>query len=429
MKKTPLILFLNTPEQKQELKAKRLQTLPFIKQMRLMYPQGSDCLTLVWGYILSCRERKRVIQMAENLNIGSNKHEGANWIMAVMALETGGSFDHKTDNGIGYVGLVQFGKDAAKDLGTTQTQLVDMTRLEQLDYVEKWFNRKKDKIHCLTDLYLSVLLPNLTGKGKEKYHVIWTSDREAYYNNPSFHKEDGEYDTTSHRGKYDKKGKKVYKRGFTKKQGGGTTYMWEVTQEIERWYNKGVKNQNNCNNGSCTLSELQMSDPNTIFITRKSEVWTGNNSSSMTLGTFTFGNMQGYICEPHGEETTQSGKDKRVPAGEYNIKWNVGTRYTKDVYTKEGRHGKKHNLDFPELEHGFINLYNDKVPRSRGILMHAGTNGGWTTGCILVNSSIDKGKKKVFDLKQSVTTIYKIFDLIDERGIDNVKIIIKDEIE
>jgi hypothetical protein len=112
------------------------------------------------------------------LGIGKDKIEGANWLMAVMALETEGTFDPTTDNGIGFVGLIQFGEDAASDLGTTREDLVKMTALAQLDYVEKWIARKKDKIKCITDLYLSILLPVKTGKGSEKKYVLWdnTSD-------------------------------------------------------------------------------------------------------------------------------------------------------------------------------------------------------------------------------------------------------------
>ena len=224
----------------------------FVRQMRGMYPQGGNfCESLTWGEKLNCNERKKVIQIAEKLNLGKNKLEGANWLMAVMALETEGTFNHKTDNGIGYVGLVQFGDAAASDLKTTTKKLVAMSRLEQLDYVEKWIARKKDKIKCLTDVYLSVLLPNSTGKGSEKNHVLWTSDREAYYNNPAFHKEKEEWKTLSHRGKFDKKGKKILKRGFKEK---GTTYMWEVTKEIERWYTDGNKKKNNCKDSSCSLA-------------------------------------------------------------------------------------------------------------------------------------------------------------------------------
>jgi len=224
----------------------------FVRQMRAIYPEGGNlCESLTWGEKLNCTERKKVIQIAEKLNLGKNKLEGANWLMAVMALETEGTFNHQTDNGIGYVGLIQFGAAAASDLKTTTKKLVAMSRLEQLDYVEKWIGRKKDKIKCLTDVYLSVLLPNSTGKGNEKDHVLWTSDREAYYNNPAFHKEKEEWKTLSHRGKFDKKGKKILKRGFKEK---GTTYMWEVTKEIERWYADGDKKKNDCKEGNCSLA-------------------------------------------------------------------------------------------------------------------------------------------------------------------------------
>ncbi len=60
--------------------------------------------------------------------------------------------------------------------------------------------------------------------------------------------------------------------------------------------------------------------------------------------------------------------------------------------------------------------------------MHGGTNGGWTKGCILVNSSIDKTKARVFNLEESISTVYKIFDLMDQRRISNIKVIIRDEI-
>lgn len=230
----------------------------FVRQMRAIYPEGGNlCESLTWGEKLNCTERKKVIQIAEKLNLGKNKLEGANWLMAVMALETEGTFNHQTDNGIGYVGLIQFGAAAASDLKTTTKKLVAMSRLEQLDYVEKWIGRKKDKIKCLTDVYLSVLLPNSTGKGNEKDHVLWTSDREAYYNNPAFHKEKEEWKTLSHRGKFDKKGKKILKRGFKEK---GTTYMWEVTKEIERWYTDGNKKKNDCSKGNCSLGNKIESD-------------------------------------------------------------------------------------------------------------------------------------------------------------------------
>ncbi|CEN35776.1 hypothetical protein [Capnocytophaga cynodegmi] len=60
-------------------------------------------------------------------------------------------------------------------------------------------------------------------------------------------------------------------------------------------------------------------DKNTIYITRKWEKWTGKNESSATFGTFKFGDLERYICEPYGPETTERNKDKRIPLGTYSL--------------------------------------------------------------------------------------------------------------
>ncbi|MEM6738329.1 MAG: DUF5675 family protein, partial [Bacteroidota bacterium] len=177
--------------------------------------------------------------------------------------------------------------------------------------------------------------------------------------------------------------------------------------------------------------KLICGDPYTFYITRESEVWRGDNESSMTLGKFRFGNMEGYIIEPYGPETTERGKDKRVPVGAYNITWHNQGSYPKNVYTKNGRHGKNQKLnldDFQELNYGVIKLYNDNLPTDRAILMHAGSHGGWTKGCILVNKEIDKTKRKLFKINDSVKTLYEVIERIEEIGIKNIKIIIEDEI-
>ncbi|MDO6676590.1 DUF5675 family protein [Tenacibaculum sp. 1_MG-2023] len=170
-------------------------------------------------------------------------------------------------------------------------------------------------------------------------------------------------------------------------------------------------------------------DPNIIYINRKWEKWVTQNSKSATFGEFTFDNLSGFICEPYGEETIKSGLDKRIPVGKYNIKWHNTTKYNKKLYTKDGKYGKKFNLDFPELSKGFICLYNDKVSKSRGILMHAGTDGRWSVGCLLPGTSLDRSKStKNISIEDSVSTLYKILNKIEEKGIDNVKIVITDEI-
>lgn len=195
---------------------------------------------LIWGEKVSCEFRQKVIRIAKNLGLPQEKNEGANRLMAVMALETMGTFSPTYDNGMGYYGLIQFGETAASTLKTTTSALIKMTAVDQLDYVEEHIAKKKSSIKNLTDLYLTVLLPALTGKGDDDDHVLWTNSRAAYYNNPAFHKEEGEWENKIDTGKKDKNGKTIYKRGYNKNVE-AKTYMWEVRKEIESWYQRGSK--------------------------------------------------------------------------------------------------------------------------------------------------------------------------------------------
>jgi len=55
-------------------------------------------------------------------------------------------------------------------------------------------------------------------------------------------------------------------------------------------------------------------------------------------------------------------------------------------------------------------------------------DGGWTVGCILPASKLNKElNKKNMNIKDSVKILHKILDKIDSVGIENVKLIITDE--
>ncbi|GIZ16402.1 hypothetical protein RCZ15_26200 [Capnocytophaga catalasegens] len=171
-------------------------------------------------------------------------------------------------------------------------------------------------------------------------------------------------------------------------------------------------------------------DKNIIYITRKWERWTGENGSSATFGTFVFDDITGFICEPYGPETTISNQDKRIPVGTYNLKWHFSTDYPKNKYTLQSAFGRKWNLNFPVLEYGVVCVYNENVSADRGILIHAGQDGGWTKGCILPSTTLNMNiDKRNTNLRNSVETLYEILDKIKEKGIKNVKLIIKDEIK
>ena len=181
------------------------------------------------------------------------------------------------------------------------------------------------------------------------------------------------------------------------------------------------------------ITLLQM-DANTIYITRRWEervedinnIYNNDegyfNPYSATFGTFTFDDLEGYICEPYRDDETRRGLDKRIPKGDYNAVWHISIKFPKAKYVKK---------NYPELENGFPNLYNNKVPSDRGILIHAGTIGIDSEGCILPGAVIEKNKNgKIISIGRSIDTFYKIIENIKEKGgLENIKIKITNEIE
>ena len=87
-----------------------------------------------------------------------------NWLMAIMYFESAGTFSPSITNSLGYVGLIQFGADARKTLGVTKEQLKAMSAVEQLDYVEKYYNMYKGKYKSYVDAYFAVFFPLAIGK-------------------------------------------------------------------------------------------------------------------------------------------------------------------------------------------------------------------------------------------------------------------------
>lgn len=234
--------------------------IAWIEQMKLIYGDGGtdECPSLVWGKKVSCEFRKRVIQISKRLECDPNH------LMGAMALETGGKFNPKVDNGlvkdadgIGYIGLIQMGNDAITDLNRDyfihrakikKKDLRAMSAVEQLCYVEYYLAKHKGKLKTLADFYLAILLPYDVGKGGEKDHVVFDSSlllnyypngkvkkdlnwvrNKGYAANPTFFKE-----------KTDSKGNK-----------NGKTYVWEIAEAIQEWYNKGIPETNTSSNCTC----------------------------------------------------------------------------------------------------------------------------------------------------------------------------------
>lgn len=119
--------------------------------------------------------RQRVVEMGKNLGVDPN------WLLAVMAFETGSTFSPSIKNSLGFTGLIQFGSTAAKELGTTQAALAKMTAVEQLDYVERYFQnvaRARGRLSTFTDVYMAVLWPAAVGKGDG--FVLFRTPSSAY---------------------------------------------------------------------------------------------------------------------------------------------------------------------------------------------------------------------------------------------------------
>ncbi|WP_300440757.1 hypothetical protein [Christiangramia sp.] len=86
------------------------------------------------------------------------------WLMLVMELETAGTFSPSITNSLGYTGLIQFGRDRAKEAGTTRAALRRMDGIEQLDYVYKALLPFIGKMNTIQDVYLAVFFPAAIGK-------------------------------------------------------------------------------------------------------------------------------------------------------------------------------------------------------------------------------------------------------------------------
>lgn len=133
--------------------------------------------SLAWGNKVSKEFRKKVREIAARLGMDPN------YLMAVMAFETGYSFDPAKENGAGSgaTGLIQFMPNTAVALGTTTADLAKMTAEAQLDYVEKYLTPYKDKMTSIEDAYMAVFTPAAIGKGAD--HVLYSKPSVAYTQN------------------------------------------------------------------------------------------------------------------------------------------------------------------------------------------------------------------------------------------------------
>lgn len=111
-----------------------------------------------------------------------------NWLMAIMNWESARTFSPSVKNpGSSATGLIQFMRDTAIDLGTSVENLAQMSAVEQLEWVYKYYARYRSKLNSYTDLYLTTFYP--VAVGKPSNFILGTSDyriRQIANSNPAF---------------------------------------------------------------------------------------------------------------------------------------------------------------------------------------------------------------------------------------------------
>lgn len=114
------------------------------------------------------------------------------WLMLVMKHESG--LNHRAVNKMGgATGLIQFMPATAKGMGTTTAALYEMSNVEQLDWVYKYFKPYKRYLDSFESLFLVTFFPAALGKGED--WIFRTSNLSAQtvvnYNKPFDLNKDG----------------------------------------------------------------------------------------------------------------------------------------------------------------------------------------------------------------------------------------------
>lgn len=106
---------------------------------------------------------EKVKSIARNLKINPD------WLMALMWSESGLNPYVRNKAGGSAVGLIQWTSSTAQQIGTSTAQLLTMSNVEQLEWVERYLLyamsiSKTNKIADYDDLYLLVFYPAAVGK-------------------------------------------------------------------------------------------------------------------------------------------------------------------------------------------------------------------------------------------------------------------------
>ncbi|EIX1440326.1 hypothetical protein OHY35_001397 [Campylobacter jejuni] len=113
------------------------------------------------------------------------------------------------------------------------------------------------------------------------------------------------------------------------------------------------------------------------------------------------------------EEGLESGKNLRVPEGNYNLKRHSPSRFENTLRS------------ITKKDDTMINVYNDEVPSSRAILIHWGNTYKDTKGCILLGLTKDNNNESV---GQSRLACKEFYDLMYGKNLEDIKLEITNEL-
>lgn len=122
----------------------------------------------------------KIQEVANNLDIDPDH------LYTVIYFETGGTFDpcQKNQAGSRATGLIQFMPSTAEELGTSTDELCEMSAVEQMNYVEKYFELRINQygdLDTLDKVYLAVFTP--TAIEKENDEIIYQVPQLEYEQN------------------------------------------------------------------------------------------------------------------------------------------------------------------------------------------------------------------------------------------------------
>ncbi|EAL1573132.1 hypothetical protein CBW84_06825 [Campylobacter jejuni] len=113
------------------------------------------------------------------------------------------------------------------------------------------------------------------------------------------------------------------------------------------------------------------------------------------------------------KEGLESGKDLRIPEGNYNLKRHSPSRFENTLRS------------ITKKDDTMINVYNDEVPSSRAILIHWGNTDKDTQGCILLGLTKDNNNESIGQSRQACKEFY---DLMHGKNLEDIKLEITNEL-